>query len=130
MIQVNFTIRLSLSVCLLYISLFVSAQTAYDFDHSRKFGIYLYNTGQYELAVQEFERAVFYNLSDSAANSMLFKTYTFLGQTSKAIDSYIRFSNDANLHLMPNEYGSIYVNSLIQQGEYLEALSFITVTVV
>jgi tetratricopeptide (TPR) repeat protein len=125
MIQDNFTIRLSLSVCLLFTIIAANAQTAYDFDHSRKFGLYLYNTGQYELAVQEFERAVFYLPSDSAANSMLFKTYAILGQTAKAVDGYVRFTHDADLQFMPNEYGSIYANSLIQRGEYLEALSFI-----
>lgn len=115
-ISISFFIGIVSSLC---------AQNAYDFDHTLKFGQYLYNTSQFELAAQEFERAVFYEPKDSISNFMLFKTYSILNQTDKALSVYKRYSHDAPLSEMPQQYGSLYSGLLIKNGMYDDCMDFV-----
>jgi TM2 domain-containing membrane protein YozV len=118
-------IRLKTSILLLFVLTSVYAQQAYDFEHTLKFGQYLYNTTQYNLASQEFERAVYYKPSDSLSNILLFKTYTILNQKDKALASYIAYTNDSALRLMPDYYGTPYIKLLIKNEEYSDCLGFL-----
>lgn len=118
-------IRLKTSILLLIITWSVSAQNAYDFEHSLKFGQYLYNTNQFNLASEEFERAVFFEPTDSLSNIMLFKTYSILNQKDKALASYINYSHDSMLTRMPNQYGTLYAKLLIKTEAYDDCLNFI-----
>ncbi|MFB6342730.1 tetratricopeptide repeat protein [Saccharicrinis sp. FJH62] len=125
--QDSFMIRLknSLLFFLLFFSLNALSQTAYDFEHSLKFGQYLFNTNQYNLAAQEFERAVYFQPQDSVSNFMLFKTYSILNQKDKALIAYRNYSKDYDLKLMPDSYGTLYASLLIKDGDYDECMSFI-----
>lgn len=126
--QDNFMIRLKIKLLaiLVLIPFTGFTQTAYDFEHTLKFGQYLFNTNQYQLAAQEFERAVYFAPKDSSSNFMLFKTYSILNQKDKALYSYKKFSNDFALKLMPDNYGTIYASLLIKDGQYNDCIDFIT----
>ena len=125
--QDNFMIRLKSNFLLFLILISINsfAQTAYDFEHSFKFGQYLFNTNQYNLAAQEFERAVYFEPQDSVSNFMLFKIYSILNQKDKALIAYKNYSHDTNLTSMPDNYGTLYASLLIKNGSYDECMSFI-----
>ncbi|MFB6316979.1 hypothetical protein [Saccharicrinis sp. FJH54] len=118
-------LKINLLLTLLFLSGYAFSQTAYDFEHSLKFGQYLFNTNQYSLAVQEFERAVYFEPGDSVSNFMLFKTYSILNQKDKALSAYKNYSHDANLSFMPDSYGTLYASLLIKNGDYETCMSFI-----
>lgn len=125
--QASYMIRLRTSIILLFHILIASvySQTAYDFEHTLKFGQYLFNTNQYQLAAQEFERAVYFHPNDSLSNFMLFKTYSVLNQTDKALSGYKKYSGDKTLSSMPDSYGTLYASLLIKNANYSQCLSFI-----
>ena len=61
-------------------SINVSGQDLYDYQNSKKFADYLYKSGQYILAIDEYERIVFLNSEDANSKINLLKSYRFSGK--------------------------------------------------
>ena len=97
------------------------SQDLYSHDNSVKFGEYLYNSNQYDLAIREFERCVYLKSDDKKSYLYLFKIYRKSNAFDKAIDSYKRFSGSLNLDEMDSTFASEYFKLLIQNEKYHDA---------
>jgi tetratricopeptide (TPR) repeat protein len=109
------------------ISIDLFAQDFYDHGNSLKFGEYLYNSNQYDLAAREFERCVFLKPDDRESFVYLFKIHRKENAFDKAIDCYKRYSGNLNYNEMDSTFGSEYFKLLIQNEKYRDAASFLNV---
>lgn len=112
-------------VLLILVSIDLFSQDFYNHDNSQRFGEYLYNSNQYDLAVREFERCVFLKSDDRKSYLYLFKIYRKSNAFEKAIDSYSRFSGNRNFGEMDTAFGSEYFKLLVQNDKYQEAGDFL-----
>lgn len=112
-------------VLLILVSIDLFSQDFYNHDNSLKFGEYLYNSNQYDLAVREFERCVFFKPDDRKSYLYLFKIYRKSNAFEKAVDSYSRFSGNRNFGEMDTEFGSEYFKLLVQNDKYGDAGDFL-----
>lgn len=93
-------------------------QDYHNFENSVRFGKFLYNTNQYEIAIQEFERAVFLNPSDTSTYLFLFKSYNRNNQFESALKTYKRLFGKLDIEAMPKEFGTEYLHNLILNNQY------------
>ena len=126
---VNFLIPLKTKLIILFLlfTFDLFSQDLYNQDNSFKFGEYLYNSNQYDLAVREFERCVFLKPHDRESFLYLFKIHRKENAFGKAIDSYKRYSGNLNFNEMDTTFGSEYFKLLIQNDKYLDAASFLDI---
>ena len=117
-------LKTKLLLILILASLDLFSQDLYNHENSVKFGIYLYNSNQYDLAVRDFERSVFLKPGDQASYLYLFKIYRRLNAFDKAIDCYSRFSGNLRLEEMNWEFGSEYLKLLVQKNKFQDAENF------
>ena len=118
-------LKTNLLLLLLLVSIDLFSQDLYNHENSVKFGEYLYNSNQYDLATREFERAVFLKPDDQKSYLYLFKIYRKTNAFDKAIDCYGRFSGNFRFREMNREFGSEYLKLLVQRSSYKEAESFV-----
>lgn len=111
---------------LILASIDLFSQDFYDHDNSLKFGEYLYNSNQYDLAVREFERCVFLKPDDLESYLYLFKIHRKNNAFDQAIDCYKRFSGNLNFGEMDAAFGSEYFKLLVQNEKYKDAEYFLT----
>ncbi len=71
--------KIIFSISLLLVSNLLSGQGLYDYEHSKEYADYLFKSGQYKLAVEEFERVVFLRPADTLAQDKLIKSYRLGG---------------------------------------------------
>lgn len=125
--QVNFSIplRTNLLALFLLIAIHSKSQDLYNHENSVKFGKYLYNTTQYDLAILEFERCVYLKPDDRESYLFLFKINRKLNLFDKAVNAFQRFSGNLNFAEMDTSFGSEYFKLLVQNRKYLEASVFL-----
>ena len=91
----------------------------FDCENSKNFAGYLFNTGQFELSEQEYERISFFCEFDSTSRLMLLKTYRKL----KKFDKEALFYNTnglENLNLLSADYRDEYIRMLMAGKKYSE----------
>ncbi len=115
-------IRLTISILLIFTPVFAMAQGSYDASHSKSFGDYLFNTGQYKIAAQEYERALFLKPGDTATHLKLFKSYCLQNSGEKALNSYFTLTKDTTLTNLGSGFADAYLQQLIRNGHYSKAL--------
>lgn len=115
--------RLIISSILFLTSIIGLTQNSYDSNHSKSFGDYLFNTGQYRIAAQEYERALFLTPGDTSTHLMLFKSYCKLNTGQKALESYYSLTSDTSLTLLASGFADAYLQQLIRSGNYSQALT-------
>ncbi len=120
-------IRLNISITFLFVLTVVNsfAQDYYNHDNSARFGKFLYNTKQYDIAAQEFERAVFLHPKDTLSYLFLFKSYCRTNHFESALDSYRRLYGILDVEVMPKEFGAEYIDGLISNKRYKEGEDFL-----
>lgn len=118
-------LRINFLLLFILISVDLFSQDLYNYENSVKFGEYLYNSRQYELAVREFERSAFLKPGDGKSYLYLFKIYRKTNAFDKAIDSYKRFSGNLRVEEMNREFGSEYLKLLVEEHKYPEAHNFV-----
>jgi TM2 domain-containing membrane protein YozV len=91
----------------------------YDCDHSKNFASYLFNTGQYELSEQEFERISFFCEFDSVSQLTLLKTYRKLKRYDKA-DLFFNSGGIEYLKNLSPDYRDEYIRLLMTEQKYAE----------
>ncbi len=64
---------------LLFVTSFLGGQSIYDYEHSKKFADYLFKSGQYDLAIEEFERVLFLRPGDTTSQDKLIKSFRLGG---------------------------------------------------
>ncbi len=109
----------------LFASLRLFSQDFYNHDNSLKFGEYLYNSNQYDLAVREFERCIFLKPDDRESFLYLFKIYRKTNAFDKANACYKQYSGKASFDRMDADFGSEYFKLLIQNNKYEDASYFL-----
>lgn len=90
-----------------------NAQNIYDYHHSLKFANYLYETGDYKYAIDEYKRAWFMADMPKTMQLRLFQSYIFSGNSKDGLHLYLtkypsRLSNNDSLELV---YGKMLINS-------------------
>lgn len=118
-------LKTKILILLLFSSANLVAQDFYSHENSLKFGEYLYNSNQNDLAVREFERCVFLKSDDREAFTYLFKIHRKENAFDKAIDCYKRYAGNLNFSKMDTVFGSEYFKLLIQNEKYHDAESFL-----
>lgn len=109
------------------LSLISVGQNYYDFENSRKFGDYLFNTGQFELASQEYERALFLQKNDSSTALRLMQSYRKMGSMARALKTYRNFDEKSSYETMEPLFADEYMKILIEQGSYAEGMNLLGV---
>lgn len=124
---VNFLIplRTNIIIVFLLVSLDSFSQDFYNWDNSVRFGKYLYNTNQFDLAIREFERCVFLKPDDRESYLYLFKIHRKTDAFEKAINCFQRFSGNLNVGEMDAAFGLEYFKLLVQNGRYDDAEYFL-----
>lgn len=115
--------RLIISCTFLLTSFILLSQNSYDSDHSKSFGDYLFNTGQYNIASQEYERALFLTPGDTSAHLMLFKSYCIQNKGNKALASYYSLTGDSSVTRLTMGFADAYLQQLIRTGNFTQALT-------
>jgi hypothetical protein len=107
-------IKLKKIITFLFISTYISAcysQNFLDFNNAIKFADYLYNSGQYQFAAEEYERAYFINPSYDSLETKILKSYRFTENYQAGIHFYETAHSD-----------SLYYSSEINSIEYFKLL--------
>lgn len=112
--------------CLLALFVFygqqVFTQDIYDYQHSKKYSQYLFESKQYSLAAEELERVLFYNSDNDSIKFQLIRSYLLDNQftmVTKRMDSL--FPNPA---LMPRNYALEYSKALVSLSSIYQANKF------
>lgn len=111
-------------ICLLcFASTTGKAQNFYDEVHSAKFADYLFQSQQYDLAAQEYERLLYINTSDEFYKLQLFKSYRKSGNlqlATKRFDDIFRDSIFQTSEPLAQEY----MHLLMLQNQFSQALQY------
>lgn len=102
----------------------IQAQNLYDLEHTLRFAQYLYNTQQYTLASQEFERAVFLDSTNTKAQLYLIKSYRKSGATKPGLFIMKRLWGDSLLNL-PKEFAIEYIKLLVDEQQFSKAKNYL-----
>ena len=103
----------------------LSAQNLFNKENSLIFTKYLFETHQYEFAVTELEKLVFFNKSDDSLKCLLLKSYRLSGQYDKGITRAKKLYND--FEIMPMISAPEYTKLLISGDKYSDAREFLSV---
>jgi tetratricopeptide (TPR) repeat protein len=108
----------------------VNAQDLFNLQNSRKFAYYLYLSGDFDLAIKEYERVIFFDSTDFESKLNLVKSYRHNGDYQKAIMRNRQFFNSYEdiTYGFSNEYckSLILNNSLDETRKFLSWNSNIT----
>jgi len=111
--------------CIFLLSLAtVCSQDFLDYNNSRKYADYLYQTHQYDLAKIEYERVIFLEPHDSLAKLKLIRTYRYLKNSEFALERIANFF-PGGIDNMPIDFASEYLKIIIGDGQYENAQKFI-----
>ncbi len=102
----------------------VNAQDLFNIPHSGKFAYYLYLSGDFDLAVKEYERIVFFDSTDFESKLYLVKSYRHIGDYNKAIMRTREFF--ASLTDITYGFSDEYCKSLILNNLLYESREFLS----
>jgi len=97
-------------------------QDIYNYQHSKKYGQYLFESKQYSLAAEELERVLFYNSDNDSIKFQLIRSYLLDNQfamVTKRMDSL--FPKPA---VMPRNYALEYSKALVSLSSIYQANKF------
>lgn len=100
------------------------AQNLLDYENSRKFADYLFQTKQFELAANEFERVIFLEPEDTSAKLKLIRSYRYLPDNEYALSRFKTLIGD-DFYRMSEDFSDEYVQILISLGQYENSLEFL-----
>lgn len=102
----------------------VNAQDLFNVPNSRKFAYYLYLSGDFELAIKEYERIVFFDSTDFESRLNLVKSYRHTGDYGKAILRTRQFFNSRKD--ITSGFSNEYCKSLILNNSLSESRKFLS----
>lgn len=112
----------------LLVSCFISFLTAtaqedlYNYENSRKFGEYLFKSGQFELATKEYERLVFLDPTNDSLKLNLIKAYRLTQRFDAGINRTRQLYPD--LEFLPYAHSIEYSKLLMNDLAWTEAYNF------
>ncbi len=98
-------------------------QDIFDYEHSRKFADYLYKTGQYDYAIEEYQRTVFINPGDNQAKYNLVDTNLKKKDYPSAQNYFLRFF--PVFDTLDTPYQKLYVKIFVFQNDYADAMRYL-----
>lgn len=117
--------KLFLGFCTLLITMStINSQNLLDYENSRKFADYLFQTRQFELAATEFERVIFLEPDDTLAKLKLVRSYRYLTDNEYALARFKTLVRDDFVN-MSKDFSDEYVQILISLGQYDNSLGFL-----
>ncbi len=102
----------------------IDSQDLLDYENSRRFADYLFQTRQFELAATEFERVIFLEPGDTLAKLKLIRSYRYLPDNEYALARFKTLVRDDFIS-MSNDFSDEYVQILISLGQYENSLGFL-----
>lgn len=100
----------------------VYSQNLYDFDHSKKYADFLYQSQQFKLAAMEFERLIFMEPENTVFRERLLLSYRKSGQLSQGIEHYSKWYT----HSLPTpELFREFTKLNLLDGRYRETAIFL-----
>ncbi|MEM7367172.1 MAG: hypothetical protein AAF587_01155 [Bacteroidota bacterium] len=102
------------------------AQDLYDLNNSAAFASYLFKSGEYKLAAEEYERVLFLAPDSAAIQLQLIRAYRLGGHSERSKKHLERLF--PALERMPGQFGSEYGRVLLIQEDLDAAASFFAVT--
>jgi len=88
---------------------FAQEEDLYNLENTRKFADYLYKSGQYQLAVNEYERALFLNPSNDTLKYLLVQSISEQGKPLQAIE---RTNNLFEARDLPTNMAKVQAHNL------------------
>ncbi len=95
----------------------IQGQNLYDLEHTQKFADYLFTSGQYNLAAEEYERVVFLNPANESAKLRLIRSYKRNGDMDKGIDRMLAL-HDYNVSQLSVPFSMEYVEMNLKLQNY------------
>lgn len=106
------TLRLITVIALINSFTIIHSQDIQDLNHSKQFADYLYKTGQFQLASEEFERIVFLDSTNQNFKLKLINSYRKAENYTLALDKFNLFFRKQFIEL-PTDFAEEYVKLLI-----------------
>ncbi len=119
-----FTSYFIIQFFIFHLILSVNAQDLFNIPHSTKFAYYLYLSGDFELAIKEYERIVFFDSTDFESRLNLVKSYRHVGDYKKAILRTRQFFNSCKD--ITSGFSNEYCKSLILSNNPGESRKFLS----
>jgi hypothetical protein len=104
---------------------FAQGQDLFNLENSKKFADYLYGSGEYNLAAEEYERIVFLDSSDSESKLNLIRSYRNNGEFNKAIKKNLLFFEEEKS--MSTKFAKEYSCNLYYASQISHLKSFISI---
>jgi hypothetical protein len=98
------------------------SQNLFDYQHSKAYATYLFETGQFELAAEELERVYFFNRSDDSIRNLLFHSYLLSRQMQNIFEKIEGVFPDPAM--MPGKLAVDYAIALLANGYLIKAENF------
>ncbi len=95
----------------------------FDAEHTRQFADYLYKTGQYDFAVEEYQRLVFLEPYSYTAKTGIIKSFRQMKQNNKALFFYEKFFPSPDTIPVPLQKTGVVLNTLA--GYYPQAVKLL-----
>ena len=104
----------------------IFSQNIFDYNHSISYANYLFKSRQYDLASQEYERALFLSPNNDTIAAQLIKTYNLSGQCKQAKlrVKQLALNNDS----IPDIIAKEYVRTLFCNNLLIDVRSFLSNT--
>lgn len=99
-----------------------SQENIYNLDNSKKYANFLYQSGDYELAAQEYERIIFLDSLNIDAKLQLLRSYRFLKRYDLGIDKYKQWN------IRQINFEEEYIKNLLLSNYLNRAESFLETT--
>lgn len=110
----------------LFATQLLSAQNLYDQSHSKEFALYLYRSGQYDLAAIEYERLLFLDPTNDSLRVDLIRCYSLEKEFDKASARIVAFGIPPTSLSAP--IADLYSYNLISGQRYEQATAFMSVS--
>lgn len=102
----------------------IFSQNLYDIEHSLKFADYLFASGQYQLAAEEYERVVFLDPQNTSTKLKLVKSYKLNGDLMQGINRIMEFHQNSPEQLtLP--FSEQFVQMNLRLGNYPEVTNLL-----
>ncbi len=98
----------------------------FDAEHTRQFADYLYKSGQYDFAVEEYQRLVFLDPGSYTAKTGIIKSFRQMKQNDKALFFYEKFFPSPDTIPVSLQKIGVVLNTL--EGYYPQAVKLLKIS--
>ncbi len=104
----------------------VPEQNIFNTENSKRFAEYLFKTGQYRYATEEFQRVIFLNPQDNDAKYYLVLSYIKLKEYPEASQYFLRYF--PRYDTLPVRFQKQAIRLSVLEGDYADALQKLAVS--